>query len=58
MIIARDIQIRQQMLNLEIYKKAFELVKEYKFDIEKLEDTLIPYSFIMENGIIKRRVLS
>jgi DnaJ-class molecular chaperone len=35
---AKDIQIRQQKLNLEIHKKAFELIKGYKFDIEKLPD--------------------
>jgi DnaJ-class molecular chaperone len=35
---AKDIQIRQQKLNLEIHKKAFDLIKGYKFDIEKLED--------------------
>jgi DnaJ-class molecular chaperone len=35
---AKDIQIRQQKLNLEIHKKAFELIKGYKFDIEKLTD--------------------
>jgi DnaJ-class molecular chaperone len=35
---AKDIQIRQQKLNLEIHKKAFELIQGYKFDIEKLPD--------------------
>jgi DnaJ-class molecular chaperone len=35
---AKDIQIRQQKLNLEIHKKAFELIKGYKFDIESLPD--------------------
>jgi DnaJ-class molecular chaperone len=35
---AKDIQIRQQKLNLEIHKKAFELIKGYKFDIDKLTD--------------------
>jgi DnaJ-class molecular chaperone len=35
---AKDIQIRQQKLNLEIHKKAFELIRGYKFDIEKLPD--------------------
>jgi DnaJ-class molecular chaperone len=35
---SRDIQIRQQKLNLEIHKKAFELIKGYKFDIDKLPD--------------------
>jgi hypothetical protein len=34
----KDIQIRQQKSNLEIPKKAFELIKGYKFDIEKLPD--------------------
>jgi hypothetical protein len=33
---AKDIQIRQQKLNLEIHKKAFELIKGYKFDIDRL----------------------
>jgi curved DNA-binding protein CbpA len=33
---SRDIQIRQQKLNLEIHKKAFELIKGYKFDADKL----------------------
>jgi DnaJ-class molecular chaperone len=37
---AKDIQIRQQKLNLEIHKKAFELIKGYKFDTEKLEDMI------------------
>jgi curved DNA-binding protein CbpA len=55
---AKDIQIRQQKLNLEIHKRAFELIKGYKFDIGKLEtmlDSFRPYhdSFVMENGIIK-----
>jgi DnaJ-class molecular chaperone len=35
---ARDVQIRQRNLNLEIHKKAFELLKGYKFDIDKLPD--------------------
>jgi curved DNA-binding protein CbpA len=35
---AKDTQIRQQKLNLEIHKRAFELIKGYKFDIEKLPD--------------------
>jgi DnaJ-class molecular chaperone len=35
---AKDIQIRQQKLNLEIHKKAFELIKGYKFDIDRLHD--------------------
>jgi DnaJ-class molecular chaperone len=35
---AKDIQIRQQTLNLEIHKKAFELIKGYMFDIERLPD--------------------
>jgi DnaJ-class molecular chaperone len=34
----KDIQIRQQKLNLEIHKKAFELLKGYKFDIDRLPD--------------------
>jgi DnaJ-class molecular chaperone len=33
---AKDIQIRQQKLNLDIHKKAFEFLKGYKFDIDKL----------------------
>lgn len=33
---ARDVHIRRQKLNLEIHKKAFELLKGYKFDIDKL----------------------
>jgi DnaJ-class molecular chaperone len=51
---ARDIQIRQQKLNLEIHKRAFELIKGYKFDIEKLEtmlDSLSPYN---NSSVIKR----
>jgi DnaJ-class molecular chaperone len=43
----KDIQIRQQKLNLEIHKKAFELIKGYKFDTEKLED---------ESGIFERLI--
>ena len=35
-ITARDVQIRQRKLNLEIHKKAFELLKGYQFDIAKL----------------------
>jgi hypothetical protein len=35
---ARDVQIRQQKLNLEIHQKAFELLKGYKFNIDKLPD--------------------
>jgi hypothetical protein len=56
---AKDIQIRQQKLNLEIHKRAFELIKGYKFDIEKLEDVLSPFRprhslFSMENGVLKK----
>jgi hypothetical protein len=40
---AKDIQIRQQKLNLEIHKRAFELIKGYKFDIDKIEDILSPF---------------
>jgi hypothetical protein len=40
---AKDIQIRQQKLNMEIHKRAFELIKGYKFDIEKLEDMSSPF---------------
>jgi DnaJ-class molecular chaperone len=35
---AKDTQIRQQKLNLKIHKKAFELTKEYIFDINRLPD--------------------
>jgi hypothetical protein len=54
---AKDIQIRQYKLNFEIHKKAFELIKGYKFDLEKLGDILSPFytsrnSFTMENGVI------
>ncbi|MDR2409613.1 MAG: J domain-containing protein [Bacteroidales bacterium] len=35
---AKDIQIRQQKLNLEIHKKAFGLIKGYKFDTDRLSD--------------------
>jgi DnaJ-class molecular chaperone len=35
---AKDIQIRQQKLNLEIHKKSFELLRGYKFDIDRLPD--------------------
>jgi hypothetical protein len=55
----KDIQIRQQKLNLEIHKKAFELIKGYKFDIEKLEDVISLFRprhnlFSMENGVLKK----
>jgi DnaJ-class molecular chaperone len=42
---SRDIQIRQQKLNLEIHKKAFELIKGYKFDIDKLSDFTNPFQW-------------
>jgi DnaJ-class molecular chaperone len=35
-IASRDVKIRQQKLNLEIHKRALELIKGYKFDIDKL----------------------
>jgi DnaJ-class molecular chaperone len=40
---ARDLQIRQQKLNMEIHKRAFELLKGYKFDIDKLPDLMTPF---------------
>jgi curved DNA-binding protein CbpA len=33
---ARDLQIRRHKLNMEIQKRAFELLKGYKFDINKI----------------------
>jgi DnaJ-class molecular chaperone len=39
----RDIQIRQQKLNLEIHKRAFELIREYKFCTERLADIFDPF---------------
>jgi curved DNA-binding protein CbpA len=59
---AKDLQIRQQKLGLEIHKKAFELIKGYTFDVKKLEDILSSFRtrhnpFVMENGVVtmKRR---
>jgi hypothetical protein len=51
---AKDIQIRQHKLNLEIHKRAFELIKGYKFDIEKLETMLDSFSSYNNSPVIKR----
>jgi hypothetical protein len=37
---ARDIQIRQQKLNMDIHKKAYELLSGYKFDTGRLADKM------------------
>jgi DnaJ-class molecular chaperone len=50
---AKDIQIRQHKLNLEIHKRAFELVKGYKFDIDKLSDSNLVFSQKSDDDIRK-----
>jgi hypothetical protein len=56
---AKDTQIRQQKLNLEIHKRAFELIREYKFYTERLAGIFDPFCsrynlFTTESGISRK----